>query len=270
MERLLLLTLDAMGCEAEALVNGVAVARVHAGRPRAVVPIHEYTLAGDNRLELVAWPLPAAAAPQAVPPPPLPLVSDGHVSAHLRVLLPRAGNAVDAESARSLAQLDWAPPAGEGYEAPCITRQDIALPVSFPRWRWLDAPPVEPTAALRRQAGDLLARLARELSEGQADGFMAATRLRTEEIATAYQLSPDDSSSRLREHLAGLSADGPVAWAPLPPEGPVLRRLAGGRLLECLDDSGETALRTVTDAAGDTHFFPIRFAAVEGKLYVLR
>lgn len=268
MERLLLLTLDTLGCEAEALVNGIPVARAHAGQPHVVVPIHEYTLAGDNRLELVAWPLPAAAM-QAAPPPP-PLASDGHVSAHLRVLLPRAGNAVDAASARSLAQLDWAPPAGQVYQAPASLTQDVALPVSFPRWRWLDAPQVEPTPALRLQAGDLLARLARELSEGQVDGFLAATRLRTEEIATAYQLSPDDSSSRLREHLTALSADGPPAWAPVPPEGPVLRKLAGGRLLECLDASGEPAMRTATDAAGNTHIFPIRFAAVEGKLYVLR
>lgn len=272
MERLLMLTLDALGCEAEALLNGIPVARVHAGRPRAMVPIHEYTLAGNNRLELVIGPRPAATPEQSekADQPALPLVANGKAFARLRILLPRAGNAVDETSARSLAQLDWAPSAGEVYKAPLSLSEYVVLPVSFPRWRWLDAPLVEATPALQLQAGALLTRLSQELSDGEIDGFIAATRLRTEEMATAYQILPDEAVTRLRDHLAGLPAAGPLNWFPLPPEGPVLRRIARGRLLECLDASGEPAMRTMPDEQGNNHLFPMRLAAVEGKLYVLR
>lgn len=269
MERLLVLKLDAQGCEAEAWLNGIPLARVNAARPRAVVPIHEYTLAGANRLELVVWPLPAAALDK--PPPPQKLVADGTSSAHLRILLPRVGNAADEATARTLAQLDWTLPKGQAYEAPVSLTQEIPLPVSFPRWRWLDAPLAEPTPALQQAALSLLQGFAEGLASGEVDGYLAATRFRTEELALAYQRSPEEALSRLRNHLAALyAAEEGLTFVPLEPDGLVLRRLAGGRLLECLDASGQPALRTPPDAQGKAQLFPLRLAAVEGKLYVLR
>jgi hypothetical protein len=229
MERLLVLKLDAQGCEAEAWLNGIAIARVDAARPNAIVPIHEYTLAGLNRLELVVWPRPVAAADKPIPPP-LALVSDGHLGA----------------------------------------TQDVSLPVSFPRWRWMDAQPAEATPALHRQAMALLQQFAQELAAGETDGFLGATRLRTEELAVAYQRRPEDAAAGLRSHMAELYAAKALSWLPLQADGFILRRLAGGRLLECLDAAGEPALRTAPDAQGHAHLFPVRLAVVEGKLYVLR
>ncbi|QHJ00975.1 hypothetical protein GT347_25090 [Xylophilus rhododendri] len=270
MERLLVIKLDAVGCEAEAWINGIAVARVDAARPRAIVPVHEYTIAGANRLELVVWPRPAAAPPDQALPPPLALKADGLQSARLAILLPRAGNAADESASRCLAQLDWAPVAGLPYEAPVSVTQDVALPVSFPRWRWLDAPLAEPTPALAAQALALLQNLARDLAEGNIESFVGAARLRTDELAAAYQVPVDESTERLRRHLASLADGGPPAFLPLDAGSLFLRKLAGGRLLECLDASGEAALRTAPDAAGTSRSFPVRLAAVEGKLYVLR
>ena len=270
MERLLILKLDAAGCEAEALINGVAVARVDAARPRAAVAVHEFTLAGANRLELVVWPHPAAVLPGAAVPPQRKLVSDGQISAQVHVLLPRAGASADEGSARSLARIAWAPTVRETFEAPVSLQQDVPLPVNFPRWRWLDAPPTEATPALHQQAVALLQRLADELSRGEVEAFVGAARLRTEELATAYQQNPDDSANRLRSHLSALHDAGALVFAPLEPDALFLRRLAGGRLLECLAADGEPALRTLPDAAFRTHQFPMRLAAVEGKLYVLR
>ncbi len=269
MERLLVLKLDAVGCDAEAWLNGVAVALIDASRDHATLPVHEFTMAGMNRLELVVWPARATAAAPVVEPAPWQ-VSNGLASAHLRILLPRAGNPVDESSARSLAQIDWAPPTGEAYQGPVNLVENVSLPVSFARWRWLDAPLAEATPALTAQALGLLQALARELSDGNLDVFVTATRLRTEELAAAYQQTHDDATRRMREHLASLHAAGAFVWEPIDAAGFWLRRLAGGRLLECLDARGEPALRTAPDAQGRSHLFPMRLAAVDGKLYVLR
>lgn len=269
MERLMVLKLDAQGCEAEARLNGIALARVNAARPTAIVPVHEYTLAGNNRLELVLWPR-APQAPEPSTEPPLPLVANGKISAHARILLPRIGNVVEESSARTLAQLDWAPAAGLAYEAPLALSQDVALPVSFPRWRWLDAPLTPVTPALLQLALTYVQRLATDLAAGETDSFIAATRLRTEELAVAYQRQPADESQRLREHLLGLHGAKRLNFEPLVAEGFALRSLAGGRLLECLDAGGLAALRTLPDELGQTLSFPLRLTAVEGKLYVLR
>jgi len=268
MERLLTLKLDAIGCEAEALLNGVPLARVHAGRPSALVPIHEYTLAGTNRLELVIWPYAAAVlASDAPPPPPIPLVSDGVISAHARILLPRIGNTVDETQSRTLGQIEWAPADRQAYTAPVNLSEDLAMPVSFPRWRWMDAPRAEITPALRQQALALLQQFQLELAAGDANSFMTATRFRGEELAVAYPQDTAALQQRLRGELEQLQGK---TFMPLDEKSLLLRRLAGGRLLECLDASGEPALRTEPDEQGRQRAYPLRMAAVEGKLYVLR
>jgi len=267
MDRLLALKLDAVGCEAEALLNGVPLARVNAARPRALVPIHEYTLAGNNRLELVVWPHPVTAKPEDLPPP-MQVKADGQSMAAARILLPRIGNAVDESSARSLADVVWAPPAGEAFEPPVRLSQDLQLPVSFPRWRWMDAPPAQAiTPQLRQQAAALVQQFRTELEAGDVTNYLSAVRFRTEELAVAYQRPAEEATTRLRGQLEALQG---AAWAEVDAEAMVLRPLAGGRLMELLGADGEPVLKTEADEQGRVHAFPLRVAAVEGRLYVLR
>lgn len=268
-DRLLVLRLDVVDCEAEVLMNGMPIARANAARTRAIVPVHEYTVAGINRFELVLWPRPAAA-PQGEVAPPEPRVANGKVAARMRVLLPRVGNAADESSARTLVQLEWTPADGLAYDAPLVLSREVSLPVSFPRWRWLDAPVAENTDDLRQPALNLLQQLATGLSKGDVDGFVMAARLRTEELAAAYQRDAADESARLRAHLLECFADRRQECLPIDDAGLALRSVAGGRLLECLDTTGAPALRTAVDAAGRSMALPLRLAAVEGRLYVLR
>lgn len=268
MERLLVVRLDAQGCEAEVLLNGVALARADAARPRAIVPVHEYTLAGTNRLELVVWPAAPVLPPGMPAPPGVKLVADGFTAARASVLLPRVGSLIDAASARSLAQLDWALPAGTAYETPQPQQQDITLPVSFPRWRWLEAPPVQPSAELSARALAWLQPLLDSLQAGDIEPFLSAARLRTEELALAYQRRPEDDVERLRQHLVLLYEAGELKFEPI--KALLMRPLAGGRLLECLDAGGAPALRTLPDAEGSSHAWPLRLATVEGRFYILR
>ena len=269
MERLLVLKLDAVDCDAEACLNGVPVARVNAARPSAIVPIHEYTAAGPNQLKLVIWPR-SAVTPESPPLPAEPRVSDGRRLVQLRILLPRTGSMADESTARTLAQLDWAPPEGEAYQAPLVLAQDFGLPVSFPRWRWLEAPVIDDIPSLHSQALAVLQGLGRDLAAGQPERFLAATRLRTEEIAVAYQRRPEDETQRLRDHLLSLHAEGRLKWPPLTAAALVLRPIADGRLLDCLGADGRPALSTAPDDQGRSVMLPLRVTAVEGKLYVLR
>jgi len=143
MDRLLVLRIEASGCRAEAVFNGIPLARVDGQQSVAMLPIHEFTLAGANELELVVEP----GAPGA-PVAPEPGLSDGKAWASLRLLLPRVGSVAHPASARTLAQIDWAPPADELYETPLSLRRSVELPISFPRWRWLDAPVIADSPTL--------------------------------------------------------------------------------------------------------------------------
>lgn len=265
-ERLLVIKLDVAECEAEAWLNGMPVLRAGPDDPHAVVAVNEYTLAGNNRLDLCLWP----AAPGAAETPPLTVTASGRAAAHVRLLLPRVGQPVDEASARTLAEIPWAPAAGTTHEAPLWLTLDVSLPVGFPRWRWMDAPPID-AAQLRPQAvWDFLHPLAEALAAGDPDPYLAATRWRVEELAAAYQRDARDDLRLLRQQWLALHEAGGVRWAPLKPEDLVLRRVAAGRLLECLDTGGMPFLRTLPDELGRSQSLPMRLACVEGKFYGLR
>lgn len=265
MERLLVLKLAAQGCSAAAWCNGVRVAQVDANAPAASIAVHEYALSGVNRLELVVEP-DAAADDASVTPEPAAQI----MAAQLHLLLPRMGAAVDEGQARTLAQLSWQVASGEPLVLPVRLTQEAELPIRFPRWRWLDAPVVESTPALHIRAHAFITTLMRDLARGQTDSFLAATRLRTEELALAYQRSPESEAARLRASLAELYASARLRWLPLMAEDLRLHSLAGNRLLECLNAQGQAALTTLPDRHGSTLTLPLRLSVVEGRFYVLR
>ena len=265
MERLMVVKLTSQGCTAEVRLNGLPMARVTPLAPLAVVPAHEAALTGVNRLELVVGAEADAAGAAAGAQ-----TASHAMAAQVHLLLPRIGGAIDESQARTLARLDWACATGDPLTLPARQVQQADLPIRFPRWRWLDAPLVEPTPALRLQAHAFVSGLARDLARGQTDSFMTATRLRTEELALAYQRSPDSESSRLREWLEQMYALSRLVWQPLAPEEIQLRPVAGGRLLECLGADGRAALTTLPDKLGNTLALPVKLSVVDGRFYVLR
>jgi hypothetical protein len=264
MERLLVLRLESGGLAAEAWLNGVPLARSLPGAPAVTLPIHEYTLAGRNELELVIAP-----GPPGQEVPRQPQIADGAAWASLRLLLPRTGQRAHPEFARTLAQLDWAVPAGDVVELPATVRQAVELPIGFPRWRWLDAPVVAQPAELLPAAVAFVQGIAVGLAKGDPEPFVAAAHLRFEELAAAYQRPLADEVARFRAQVQRLHAAG--LPPPLLPGAATLRlrAVAGGRLLECLGSDGGPALaRSAAD--GTRWSWPLRLAAIDGRLYVLR
>jgi hypothetical protein len=264
MERLLVLRLQTQAVCAEVSLNGVPLARTTAAMPVLTLPIHEFTVAGDNLLELVIQPPPVGSAPVAEP-----WISDGQRGASLRLLLPRSGQLAHPQNARTLAQIDWAPAADEVVELPHTLRQTVTLPISFPRWRWLDAPVVADAPAQAAAAATYLQGLALGLARGDPEPLVLATRLRLEELAQAYQRNLADDVGRLRLQVQQWHRQQPLK-PPMPTTDTLrLRPVAGGRLLECLAADGEPVLRSEL-AGGAQARWPLRLALIEGRFYVLR
>src|SRR6185503_3547314 len=101
------------------------------------------------------------------------------------------------------------------YDAPVVLEQDVRLAINFPRWRWLDAPAAPVSAALRERALAFVQPLAQSLSAGDPEPWLAATRLRTEELAVAYQRNAADETQRQRAHLAASCEAGRLRWLPM-------------------------------------------------------
>lgn len=266
MDRVLMLRLQAQGCAAEVLLNDVPVGRLGSAGGTLCLPVHEYLLAGDNEVTLVIDPPPADSGR----PITTPKVADGLVGVSLRLLLPRMGQLGSELQARTLAELDWAVADGDVYQVPHAVSIVAQLPLKFPRWRWLDAPPVPSVDAVKPLAVQFVQDIAVGLARGDVDIFVAASRLRLEELALAYQQPLDELTTRLRSRLQLLHAT--KALKMLIPEADALRfrPCANDRLLECLVAGGEPALRTAAAPDGSSNAWPVRIAVVNGQCHILR
>ncbi len=267
MERVLMLRLESFGCMAEAVLNGMPLGRTPKGGGVLVLPVHEYTVSGDNAIALVVEPPPLL--PGFASAPPRAHLSDAGSGATLRLLLLRVGQAVHESQARVLAQVDWVSPVGEVIEFPISVAQTVHLPVNFPRWRWADTPVIEQPDAVRPQIAAFLQGIALSLSQGHAEGFITAAKLRFEELALAYQRPPAEDLARFRAHVQQAHGEEPIRPELPTAQNLLLRPCADGRLLECLGADGLPALRTVATATR-RRMWPVRVAMVDGRPYVLR
>jgi hypothetical protein len=266
LERLLMLELAAGGCAVEAQLNGMPVATLGPAGGSSSLAVHEYTLAGRNQLSMLIAP-----APPGTSVPSQPRVAIGPTWARARLVLVRNGQSPADPAARVLGVVEWATAEGKAYDAPSVQSRDVELPVNFPRWRWLDAPPLAISPPVQRTVLEFLQNIAVELGRGNPDPLVAASKLRFDELALAYQTDANAGMQRFRDHLQRLYAAKALKVQPPISADLVLRPLVDGRLIECLAPSGGPALRTQNEAPelGD-HAWPIRVAMVEGRIYVLR
>ncbi len=263
MERLLMLRLRSLGCAAEARVNDIPVARTPPEGGMLSLPVHEYVFEGANEISLVVGPVAegGSAAPRLV---------DGVVGASLRMLLPRVGQVGSESTARTLAEIDWAAADGDVFAPPVEVQRSVMLPVKFPRWRFVDLPPVVDVSAAQPLIARFVQSLAISLAKGDAEPFAQAARLRFDELGLAYQQQSADLVARWRSRIQLLHAT--KALKPVLPSlnDVLLRPCAGSRLIECVAPTGEGVLRTEPGPDGASHVWPIRVAIVDGRCHIVR
>jgi hypothetical protein len=265
MDRLLVLRLRSHGVAAEAWLNGLPLARTPKGGGDCCVPVHEFVIAGANRLELLIDPpplMPGAAAPA-------PIYGDSALRADAALLLPRVGQLASEHASRLLGQVSWACAEDEIFRPPVRLEQDLDIPVRFPRWRWLDAPPITNLDELRAPAATFLQDVAIALSRGDPEHLVVTAKLRFEELALAYQRPAADDLARWRARVQLLHAQKSLRPELPTPESLQLRLVADGRLVECLGADGLPVLRCARPD-GSRVYWPMRLAAVERRFYPLR
>jgi hypothetical protein len=266
MERLLMLELAAGGCAVEVHLNGMPLAALGPAGGSTSLAVHEYTLAGRNELTLVVGP----AAPGSTAPSQ-PRIAIGPTWARARLVLVRQGQSPADPAARVLGVAEWATTEGRSYDAPSAHKREVELPVNFPRWRWLDAPPVDLSVSVKRVILEFLQQLAVELGRGNPEPLIAASKLRFDEMAIAYQDDVGAAVQRFRDQVQGLYAAKALKVLPPVADDLVLRPLVDGRLIDCLASTGGPALRTSNGAPElGEQAWPVRLAVVEGRIYVLR
>lgn len=265
MDRLLMMRLDVRGCRAEVWFNDIPIGRVGPREGTLCMPVHEYLLEGSNEISLVIDPG-AVGQPTAT----APKVADEVVGVSFHLLVPRTGQVASSLTARVVAEIDWAVPAGEAYTTPLTLTRSAVLPVKFPRWRWLDVPEIVDIEAQRPLVAAFFQAVAVDLLRGDAESFLTASRLRIEEVGQAYGQPVAELTTRLRSRLHLLHAT-KVLKMNIPSASEfVFRRCANGHLIECLGGDGLPLLSTLPASDGTFSAWPVRIAVVSGCCHILR
>src|SRR5664280_2634030 len=189
MERLLMLELAGGGCAVEAQLNGMPLAALGPAGGSRSLAVHEYTLAGRNQLSLVIAP-----APPGTTVPSQPRVAIGATWARARLVLVRHGQSPADPGARELGVVEWATAEGKAYDAPSTQSRDV------------DPPVIGLNISVQRSVLEFLQHIAVELGRGNPDPLIAASKLRFDELALAYQTDANAGMQRFRDHLQRLYA----------------------------------------------------------------
>ncbi|MEY4413498.1 MAG: hypothetical protein RIQ53_791 [Pseudomonadota bacterium] len=275
MERLVMLRLQADGCRAEVWLNDIPVASSVTQTGALMVPVHEYLLPGDNRLQLVVSPaehrLPGPAGTSGGPGGPGgPRLLGQPARARVRLMLPRLGQPGHEAHARTLTeiQLELDPEADTGESR--VEERVVPVPAHWPRWRWQELPPIRSVEDVRPLITRFVRLVGTALAQGDVDGLLQASQLRLEDVAQAYGQSTADLAQRWRQRLVQLQQQGALRLALPQGRDIVLRPCGGGRLVQCDGDDGLPVLRSQPDAEGHRVYWPLRIAVLRGHCHVMR
>jgi hypothetical protein len=164
----------------------------------------------------------------------------------------------------------WAEPRPSRRAFPAEIGTQIELFGAHGKWAWQDAPPLVLDAALVAEAAALLDDVERAIRRGDADRVWKLTEHQIRDVQRAF---PALTESHLRGELATLIGHASKAADPVFKRDPSrfdFRVVAGGRMLECLDDDWSTSFKLRDPGDGSPVPYRILMARIENRLQIVR
>lgn len=263
--------LELTDCSGELWVNGLPVPGQPAPRPsfEVSVPIHHALVSGMNALELwvdVAGKPSENRTPRQAPPTPTAV-------AVARLVAYDAGSIATPANGEVLVTLPYRGADDPTTEAPRVRRVSLDLGRPFGPWAWEKAPVLTLDEATLREAQGVVREVHAALFSGDARRVEELIRLRWEEMDRAYP-GADDAADRAghARWIAELAGD-PRRRIPLDPSRHDFRLIAGGRMIECIDDDFFPSLRVAQEVEPERWAaapYTLSLARVGGRLRVVR
>jgi len=263
--------LELTECSGELWLNGIPLPGQPSRRPtfEISVPVNHLLVTGRNELEL--WvdvdgkpseshrPRHAPASPAAI--------------AVARLVAYAPGVMASPENGRVLAVLEYRGVGDGSVDAPRVRRLSVDLGMSFGPWAWQKAPVLTLDEPTLREAVAVVGEVHAALFGGDAARLFDLVRTRWEEADRAYP-GRDDAADR-SSHAAWVAELGrdPRRRVPLDPARHDFRLVAGGRMIECIDEDFFPAIRVAQEiepgrwAAAP---YPLSLARIGPRLSVVR
>ncbi|MFT3764621.1 MAG: hypothetical protein QM820_03750 [Minicystis sp.] len=255
------------GCTAELYVNGIPLRRnVWPVKPFVSIPVHQYLVPGDNRIELLVEPGPTPSrAREAAVMRRMP-----GAAAAARLVRYEEGEFTDVEYGEQLAEVAWEGEADTDEVFAKSLGATAGLGERSGRWSWQDAAPIVLDDATRAEIAHVLGTIAQAFERGDPGPVLSLLKVRFEEGIRAYPVN--DEATLTKELTAYVHEVANEGWKVrrLEPEAFSFRLCAGDRLVELVDKDWLPSLRFFAPDDEEPYGYALMLARIEGRLVVVR
>jgi hypothetical protein len=264
-----MLALEANLCTAEAIVNGIPVARVGpSAAPKTQRPIHEFLRPRKNEIQLVVEPGPT---PSRALQAGSELTAAPQMTAALTLRHMPQGSYPEDPAVKRLLQIDFRPAPGSKISTPALLRGEADGPEWLPRWSWFDAKQISMSAAVVDNVARFLQQLGAALAQGNPEPYIEAARTRFEDNAAAYRGDANANRTTFRDQLKRRSADKQFLIEPVRRETLDLRLCGNNNVIDCVDAQWEPVLRAAKRPDGSIPLrYPTKVAFLGDRLAIVR
>lgn len=261
------LHVDARGTRAEAELNGFPLLRATlAPEDGAEAAVQQFLVPGENEIVLRVEP---GSRPSLAAGERRALSRPGALAVAQLVRYPD-GALLYPENGTVLAEVAWSPAGDEAEVFPIERRVTVNLGAAFGRWAWQDAPALALDEATVAEARGVLEALGRAMFLGPAAEYKRLLAISAGEALRAYPAWNHADQDAYLDRLAASYQRAPDPGFRLDPDRHDFRLVAGGRVIQCVDDDFRGSLRIPRPDGGREMRSCVYLARVGGALRVVR
>jgi hypothetical protein len=266
MDKTLLLRASVQGQDAVLSLNGMVLSKLNDGQ-ELLLPIHEYVQSGENRIQVTV--LPSA-----------PKLEASSNADHARASTD-CGATVSVELQKDrgpdvlvqphvLFELNASFQRGQRVIKNRLLDSTLDLPVSFPRWRYLDILPSTGGANDSILIEDFLLNLLALFKSANASALLPFFTIRNRELAAAYGLDPQRVHGDFAAHVKQLCTHAEFLESTLDPQWWNVRCIRQSPVHALLGKNHEPLLQWKCSLTGALLQLPMHVAVLGGEVFVLR
>lgn len=261
MDKTLLMRVSMLGQDALLSLNGMVLAKLQDGQ-ELLLPIHEYVQSGENRVQVT---LLSAASTN----PDHGLLKHD-CSATVWVELQKDRGPEVLVQPHVLFELNASCQRGQRLKKNRLLDSKVDLPVSFPRWRYLDVLPSSGGVSDSVLIEDFLLNFLAQFKAGKSAALLPFFNIRNRELATAYGLDPQNVYSNFAAHLKRLCTQADLLESTLDPQCWQIKCVRQSPIHALLGANGDSLLQWKCGQTGATLQLPMHVGVLGGEVFVLR
>lgn len=261
MDKSLLLRALVLGQDALLALNGMILGKLKAGQ-EVRMPVHEFIQAGENRIQVLNL--------EELPAGEDSVLAQSDCSVHVWVELQKDRGPATQVEPHALFALEESFKRGQRMRKARMLDAKLDLPVSFPRWRYLDVLQSTPTETDRATVQDFVLNMQNLFRGKKVSALLPYFTHRNREIASAYGLDLQLTHSSFTGYLNQLCMTCTMQESMLDPQSWFFYPVRNSAVYALLNKQYESLFQFKCQQDHSTIHLPMHVGVLGGDVFVLR